>query len=79
VVGGTRLHAASTTSSASAGQARNDDVEEGDDGVDDSGADGADGVDDGHEAVADRAEDGFNARNYGTHIGGCVVLIWVVE
>jgi hypothetical protein len=47
------------TATAAAGEAGNDDVEETDNGVDDSGQHGADAVDDGHQAVADGAEDGF--------------------
>ena len=37
-----------------------DDVEDGDDAVDNGHEDGADGVDDGHDALADGAEDGLD-------------------
>jgi hypothetical protein len=47
-------------SSAAAGQARDDDAEEGDDGVDDGLQSGGNGVNNGHDAVADRAEDGLD-------------------
>lgn len=48
------------SAAASAGQAADDDVEEGDDAADDGLEDGADAVDDGHEDGADRSEDGFD-------------------
>lgn len=48
--------------SPAAGQTRDDDVEEADDGADDGLQDGADAVDDGHQAGADGAEDGFDLR-----------------
>lgn len=57
---GTSLHASAPRAAAAARQARDDDVEEGDDGVDNGRAGGADGVHDGHEAVADGAEDTLN-------------------
>ena len=57
---GARPHAAAPAAAPAARQARDDDVEEGDDGVDDGCAGGADGVHDGHEAVADGAEDGLD-------------------
>lgn len=50
--------AAST--SATAGEAGDDDVEDGDDAVDDGVEDGANSVDDGHEAGADGSEDALN-------------------
>lgn len=40
-------------------EAGDDDVEEGDDAVDDGCEDHANAVDNGHQAVADGAEDGF--------------------
>jgi hypothetical protein len=49
-------------SAAAAGQARDDDVEQGDDGVDDGLQSGGNGVNNGHDAVADRAEDGLDLR-----------------
>lgn len=49
----------SSAATTAAGEARDDDVEEGDDAVNDGGQDSADAVDDGHEDIADRAEDGF--------------------
>ena len=48
-----------TASTATAGEAGDDDIEEGDDAVDDGGQHSPDAVDDGHQAVADSAEDGF--------------------
>jgi hypothetical protein len=48
--------------SLAAGQARDDDAEEGDDGVDDGLASGGDGVNNRHDAVADGAEDGLDLR-----------------
>lgn len=41
---------------ASAGEAADDDAEEGDNGVDDGLETSSDGVDNGHDAVADRPE-----------------------
>jgi hypothetical protein len=55
-----RLHTPPARPSAAACQAGDDDVEEGDNGVDNGSAGSADGVDDGHEAVAYGAEDGLN-------------------
>lgn len=55
-----RLHAATTGATTAAGEAADDDVEEGDNSVDDCGAGSADGVDDGHEHIADGAEDGLD-------------------
>jgi len=56
VVGaGTALPAA-----LAAGEARDDDAEERDDGVDDGLACGGDGVNNGHDAVADCAEHGLD-------------------
>ena len=49
----------SSSATTAAGETRDDDVEEGDDAVDDCGKDGADAVHDGHEDIADRAEDRF--------------------
>ena len=57
-VSGTSLSAAA----ASAGQAGDDDAEQGDDGVDDGLQSGGNGVNDGQDAVADRAEDGLDLR-----------------
>lgn len=56
----TRPHPPSSRAAASAGQARDDDAEEGDDGVDDCSAGSTDGGDDGHEAVAYGAEYGLD-------------------
>lgn len=80
---GTSLHASAPGAAAAARQARDDDVEEGDDGVDDGFAGGRDGVHDRHDAVADGAEDTLNAGYDGTHDGGCcgccvVVGLWLV-
>ena len=56
-----RAPAASRTAPATAaGQARDDDVEQGDDAGDDGLQDGADAVDDGHQAGADGLEDGLD-------------------
>ena len=52
----------SAAAAASAGQAGDDDAEQGDDGVDDGLQSGGNGVNDGHDAVADRAEDGLDLR-----------------
>jgi len=41
------------------GEARDDDVKEGHDTINDGGEDGADAVDDGHQARADGLADGF--------------------
>ena len=50
-----------TPSAATAtGQAGNDDVEEGNDAIDNGGEDGANGVDNGHKAISDGGEDGFD-------------------
>lgn len=48
----------STTSTAAAGQAGDDDVEEGNDAGDDGLQDGSDAIHDGHEASADGLQDG---------------------
>ena len=61
---------ASTTAHPLAGEAGDDDVEEGDDAVYDGHDGGSDGADDGHDRIADRLEDGFHARYYGTHDDG---------
>ena len=45
---------------AAAGQAGNDNVEQGDDAVDDGRQHGADAVDNCHQAAANGLEDGFN-------------------
>lgn len=47
---------------ATAGEARDDDVEQGDNSGDDGLQDGPDAVDDGHQTGADGLEDGFNLR-----------------
>jgi len=60
------------SATASAGEAADDDAEEGDYGVDDGLETSSDGVDNGHDAVADCPEDGLDARYYGTHDGGIV-------
>lgn len=52
--------AASLPATTSTSQARNDDVEDSHDGVDDGSEDGADAVDDGHQARADGLEDAFD-------------------
>jgi hypothetical protein len=44
------------TSTSTAGEARDDDVEDGDDSVDDSLENGTDSVDDSHQGSADGAE-----------------------
>lgn len=49
-----------TPAATTAGQARDDDSEERDNGVDNGLACGGDGVDNGHDAVADCAEDGLD-------------------
>ena len=51
---------ASPTAAATAGQAGDDNIKEGDDTVNDGGQDGPDAVDDGHEAGAYGLEDGFD-------------------
>jgi hypothetical protein len=48
-----------TAATVTAGEAGDDDVDEGDDAVDDGGQHGPDAIDNGHQAVADGAEDGF--------------------
>lgn len=55
-----RLHAPATRAAAATGQARDDDVEEGDDGVDDGLEACGNGVDNRHDAVADCPEDGLD-------------------
>jgi hypothetical protein len=71
--------AAATT----AGQAADDDAEEGDDGVDDRLKTSSDGVDNGHDAVSDGAENRLDARYYGTHCCGvvlvCVLVMLLVQ
>ena len=60
----------SSASRAVAGQAGDDDVEEGDDAINDGGQDSTDSVDDGHEAAADGAEEIFDLErtvNRGTN------------
>ena len=52
-----------STPAAAAGEARDDDVEDGDNGSNNGLQDGPDAVDDGHEACADGLEDGFNLRH----------------
>lgn len=49
-----------TATAASAGEARNDDIEETDDGTDDGLEDGSDTVNDGHETCSDGLEDALN-------------------
>ena len=48
-----------TATTATAGEARDDDIEEADDAVDDGGQHSPDAVDDGHQTVSDSTEDGF--------------------
>jgi hypothetical protein len=48
-----------TTATAAAGEAGDDDVEKGDNAVDDGGQHSAYAIDNGHQAVAYSAEDGF--------------------
>lgn len=48
-----------TPAAASAGKARDDDVEEGDDPGDDGLEDGADAINNGHEAGTDGLKDGL--------------------
>lgn len=50
----------SAPTAAATGEAGNDDVEDGDNAVDDCGKDGADAVYDGHEAGADGLKDRLN-------------------
>ena len=61
---GGELDSAPTTSptptAASAGEARDDDVEEGDDAGDNGLEDGTDAVHNGHEAGADGLQDGLD-------------------
>lgn len=54
------MPALTTPSALAAGEAGDDDVEDGDDAGDDGLQHGADAVDDGHEAGADGLEDGFD-------------------
>jgi len=63
-----------SAATASAGEAADDDAEEGDDGVDDCLKTSSDGVDNGHDAVSDGAEDRLDARDYGTHNSGVVLV-----
>jgi hypothetical protein len=49
-----------TSSSPTAGEAGDDDVEETGDGTNDGLQDGGNAIDNGHEAGTDGAEDGFN-------------------
>ncbi|TGO34573.1 hypothetical protein BHYA_0191g00090 [Botrytis hyacinthi] len=51
-----RTSTSSLTAAASASQAGDEDIEEGNDGVDDTGENGSDSVDDGHETSTDGAE-----------------------
>ena len=46
-----------STTATTAGEAADDDAEEGDDGVDDRLKTSSDGVDNGHDAVSDGAEE----------------------
>lgn len=55
---------------AATGEARNDDVEDGDDAVDDGGEDLTDAVNNSHEASADGLEDGFDLWAQRTLAGG---------
>ena len=57
-----RAAATPPTAAATAGEARDDNVEEGDDGADDGLKHGADAVDDGHQAGTDGAEERGNLR-----------------
>jgi hypothetical protein len=59
------------TAEALAGEAGHDDVEEGDDAVNDGHYYGTDGMDNSHDAVADGSEKGLHARDDGTHDDGC--------
>ena len=63
---GSRAHASATAAATAAGQARDDDAEQGDDGVDDGRAGGANGANDRHDGITDRAEDGLNLEREGT-------------
>ncbi|TGO85709.1 hypothetical protein BPOR_0372g00130 [Botrytis porri] len=51
-----RTSTSSLTAAASACQAGDEDIEEGDNGIDDTGENGSDSVDDGHETGTDGAE-----------------------
>jgi hypothetical protein len=62
----------------SAGEARDDDIENGDDAGDDGFQDGTNTVDNGHQAAADGAKDGFNARDDSTHCGYLICFNVVV-
>lgn len=57
----------SSATATSAGQARDDDAEQRDDGIDDGLQSGGNGVNNGHDAVADRAEDGLDLKAVSEH------------
>jgi len=63
-----------STAATTTGEAADDDAEEGDNGVDDRLKTSSDGVDNGHDAVSDGAENRLDARYYGTHCSGVVVV-----
>lgn len=67
-----RLQPIAPPAGLAAGQARDDDIEEGDDAIDDSSDNGADGVHNCHKDIADCAENGFEARDNSTHCSGVV-------
>lgn len=62
-----RLCPVLSPAATAAGQARDDDVEEGDDAVDDGGEDGADAVDYGHQHGADGLAE--TAQLWGLSVG----------
>jgi len=83
--GASRSHTASPSRTA-ARQARDDDAEERNNGIDDCSAGGSDGANDRHDGVAYRAEDGLDTRYDGAHferlwgdVSGCLGRIGVVD
>jgi len=55
-------------------QARDEDVEECDDGVDDTGENRSDTVNDGHESSTDGAEHACDTRNNSSHFDDDIAL-----
>lgn len=66
------------TSSTAAGEARDDDVEDGNNSVDNGLEDGSDSVDDGHEGSTDGAEDGRDLKSWSerVHMEKCQTITY---
>ena len=69
---------AAPTAHAVAGQGADDDVEEGDNAVDNSHDDAANAVNNGHEHGADGPEDGLDAGHNSAHFDGLVWFAWEI-